>query len=218
MGVEPDLITYRLAAESDLEGVARIFMAAFPDSLSHYFRQPPTPWVVAEPFRLCLASEPAAFFVAATPEGEPAGYLFAPAQTSRLTKVALLRGFALRWLWRWVSGQYGIGLAPVRALALNKLDFLASARAPKVQAEARILSIAVHPAYQGQGIATALCRLGLARLDQIGASPVRLEVRPDNAPAMALYQGLGFQTVGSTRDAQGEWVIMLRNNVKSNDS
>lgn len=218
MGDEPDLITYRLAAAPDMEGVARIFMAAFPESLSHYFRQPPAPWVVAEPFRLCLASEPDGFFVATTPAGEVVGYLFAPAQTSRLTRVALRGGFALRWLWRWVSGRYGIGLAPVRGLALNKLDFLASARAPKVKAEARILSIAVHPAHQGQGIAKALCRRGLDRLDQLGASPVRLEVRPENTPAVALYTGLGFQPAGTTRDAQGQWRIMLRYKQKSNDS
>ncbi len=202
--------TFRNAAPGDMEGVARLFMQAFPESLRHYFRQQPAPSVVAEPFRLCLAAEPQGFFVAEAPNGEIAGYLFAPTRTSRIARTALSRGFLLRWFWRWISGQYGIGLVPVKGLITNKLDFLASARAPKVQAEARILSLAVHPAHQGKGLASHLCRRGLERFDRLGATPVRLEVRPENAPAMALYTKLGFQPVGSTQDGQGEWRIMLR--------
>lgn len=210
MGGESLSFVYRLAAERDMERVGRLFAAAFPESVRHYFPSSPPDRVVAEPFRLCLAAEPEAFFVAEGAGGEIAGYLFAPSRTDRIPWVALSKGFALRWLWRWVSGAYGIGMAPVRALAANKLDFLASARAPKIQANARILSIAVQPQHQGKGIAGGLCRLGLERLDRLGVSPVRLEVRPENRPAMALYTNLGFRPVGSTRDSQGEWLIMLR--------
>ncbi len=200
----------RCARAADLEGVARVFSAAFPASLRHYFPQPPQLRVVAEPFALCLASEPAAFLVAHTAGGSIVGYIFAPARTGRLAWVALTRGLALRWLWRWVTGQYGIGLTPVRLLAANKLDFLSSARAPAVRAQARILSVAVHPEHRGQGLAGTLCQLALARLDRLGAGPVRLEVRPDNAPALALYTRLGFTVTDRTRDSQGEWLIMLR--------
>lgn len=201
---------YRLARHDDLEGIARVFAAAFPESISHYFDAPPAPAVVAEPFSLCLEAEPEALYVADARDGSVAGYLFAPASTSRIARVAVTRGFIFRWFWRWITGQYRIGLAPVRGLVLNKVDFLTSARQPKVQAEARILSIAVHPEHQGQGIAGALCRLGLSRLDRLGAGPVRLEVRPENEPAMRLYSGLGFEAAGLTRDAQGDWLIMLR--------
>lgn len=200
----------RQARRSDLAEVARIFMAAFPESIAHYFSRPPLPGVVAEPFALCLASEPAGFFVADGGSGQLAGYIFAPARTDRLPWVALTGGFALRWLWRWVTGRYGIGLAPVRLLAANKVDFLASARQPAAPAQARILSVAVHPDYRGRGIARALCRAALDRFDRIGASPVRLEVRPWNAPAVAVYAGLGFRETGTTHDSQGAWLIMLR--------
>lgn len=202
--------TVRAARPGDMEGVARVFAAAFPESVAHYFGRPPADWVVAEPFYVCLASEPEGFLVAQAPDGTIAGYIFAPARTSRLWWVAITRGFALRWLWRWVSGQYGIGLAPVRGLAHSKIGFRSSSRAPGIQAEARILSIAVHPDHQGRGLATRLCRMGLDRLDRLGASPVRLEVRPANIPAMAVYTRLGFEPVGETEDSQGRWLIMLR--------
>lgn len=203
---------YRLAQTSDLEGIARVFAAAFPESIAHYFRRPPAPAVVAEPFALCLAAEPEALYVADAGGGQIAGYIFAPASTSRIPWVAVRHGIIFKWFWRWLTGRYGIGMAPVRALTINKLDFLSSAREPDVKAEARILSIAVDPAHQGQGIATELCRLGLERLDRLGAGPVRLEVRPENRSALRLYLGLGFREFGKTRDAQGDWLIMLREN------
>ncbi|HEY3369154.1 MAG TPA: GNAT family N-acetyltransferase [Symbiobacteriaceae bacterium] len=202
---------YRPARSSDLTGVARVFAAAFPQSVAHYFAQSPPPDVVAEPFALCLAAEPEGFFVAEAGRGEIAGYIFAPARTSKLKRVAVSEGFALRWFWRWVTGRFGIGLAPVRAIVANKLDFWASDREdPELQAEARILSVAVHPEHQGRGLAKRLCSMGLERLDRIGAKPVRLEVRPENTPALAVYTRLGFEAVGRARDAQGDWLIMMR--------
>lgn len=201
---------YRHARESDLQGVARVFAAAFPESVAHYFPSAPALSVVAEPFTLLLAAEPEAFYVADAGAGEVAGYIFAPSRTGRIPWVAVKGGFALRWLWRWISGRYGIGLAPVRALAANKVDFLTSARQRGMEAEARILSVAVSPDHQGQGVAGGICRVALERLDRLGASPVRLEVRPENAPAVKLYTRLGFTRRGSTRDSQGEWWIMLR--------
>jgi len=46
----------------------------------------------------------------------------------------------------------------------------------------------------------AVCRVG----------KVRLEVRPDNHPALQVYQRWGFVPSGVTRDSQGEWLIMLK--------
>jgi ribosomal-protein-alanine N-acetyltransferase len=202
--------TYRQATQADMEGVAHVFTAAFPESIDHYFDQPPDPRVVAQPFALCLEAEPDAFFVADEGQGRIAGYIFAPAHTSRLVPTAVFDGFIFRWLWGWMSGHYGIGWAPVRALVANQMDFWRSAVKPKVKADARILSVAVHPQHQGRRIAGELCKLALGRLDRIGARPVRLEVRPDNTPAVRLYSHLGFREVDRTSDSQGDWLIMLR--------
>jgi len=40
---------------------------------------------------------------------------------------------------------------------------------------------------------------------------VRLEVRPWNAPAIALYRNTGWREVGRTRDLEGEWIVMVAN-------
>lgn len=63
--------------------------------------------------------------------------------------------------------------------------------------EGYITNVATLPAYRRQGIGRALVRALLARAWQAGLSFVTLEVRASNAPAIALYESLGFERVGS---------------------
>jgi ribosomal-protein-alanine N-acetyltransferase len=64
--------------------------------------------------------------------------------------------------------------------------------------EASVHTIAVDPASQGRGVGTALLRALLERADEV-AAPTFLEVRTDNAPAIALYQAHGFESIGLRR-------------------
>lgn len=61
--------------------------------------------------------------------------------------------------------------------------------------DSNLHTIGVAPAFQGNGIGTALLRALLARADEL-ASCVFLEVRTDNEKAVALYERHGFATVG----------------------
>ncbi|MBU2983513.1 GNAT family N-acetyltransferase [Lentibacter algarum] len=61
-----------------------------------------------------------------------------------------------------------------------------------VAGEAEILTIAVHPVSQRQGVASALMR----QLLLLPAAQVFLEVAADNTAARALYHGFGFEQVG----------------------
>ncbi|MBU3750639.1 MAG: ribosomal-protein-alanine N-acetyltransferase [Mycobacterium sp.] len=63
--------------------------------------------------------------------------------------------------------------------------------------EYEIHTIGVDPAYQGDGIGRAMMDRLLAWTDP--GSPVLLEVRTDNEPAISLYRSLGFATVGLRR-------------------
>lgn len=62
---------------------------------------------------------------------------------------------------------------------------------------ARLYSLAVSPAHTGQGIARALLRHLFTMAADRGISRIRLEVDPENHPAMALYRRLGFAPVAS---------------------
>jgi [ribosomal protein S18]-alanine N-acetyltransferase len=59
--------------------------------------------------------------------------------------------------------------------------------------EYEIHTIGVDPAYQGRGIGR---RMLDALLQIAGDSVVHLEVRTDNAAAIALYRSVGFTEVG----------------------
>ena len=62
--------------------------------------------------------------------------------------------------------------------------------------EGYINNVAVRPEYRRRGLAAALISLLINEARTIGLAFMTLEVRESNAPAIALYEKLGFTTVG----------------------
>ena len=65
-----------------------------------------------------------------------------------------------------------------------------------VMGESDMMNIAVDAHYRRQGIAQALVEALVAQLKEKGNHSLTLEVRISNAPAIALYEKLGFAQVG----------------------
>ena len=65
--------------------------------------------------------------------------------------------------------------------------------------DAEIMDIGVSAAHQRQGIASTLMHAMIDRAREQGARRMLLEVAVDNAPAIALYLGLGFTDIGLRR-------------------
>lgn len=61
--------------------------------------------------------------------------------------------------------------------------------------EAHITNVAVHPGHQRQGLGRELMQKLLEHAALKGCLRATLEVRRGNAPAIALYEGLGFRPV-----------------------
>ncbi|MEN6643156.1 MAG: N-acetyltransferase [Armatimonadia bacterium] len=203
MGIE-----YRVATESDLAGVAGIYLKAFPDSLQHFFGdRPPALQAVVDVFSLPLVSEPHCLTVAVE-DGQIVGYCLAPAHASRIARAAVRR--IGRLLLHWLTGRYDIGLTPLRLLAHDKLRMKKAHQEPGHDIDAHILSIAVDPACHSRGVGGELLKRGLQYLQEQGAEQVRLEVRPGNPAAVHLYEKFGFRTVGEIQDSQGPWLVMVR--------
>lgn len=84
-----------------------------------------------------------------------------------------------------------------------------------VAGEAELLTIAVDPAHQGQGIGRRLMTLWMAQAAQT-ATDAFLEVAADNAPARALYTGCGFAQTGlraayyARADTQAVDAVLMR--------
>lgn len=66
--------------------------------------------------------------------------------------------------------------------------------------DAEVLTIAVAPRARRRGVARALLAESVGRAVLAGADAMFLEVAVDNAPAIALYQALGFVAAGRRKD------------------
>lgn len=200
-------ITYRQARREDLREMAEVYLQAFPESVEHYFRGRKPVAAIEDILAIPLDAEPQSALVAVVMD-QVAGYCLAPSQMSRIAREAWRGGHVWRLLYGWLSRRYGIGLRALRMLAMDK--WLASRNTDPHEHEAHILSIAVQPGFQGLGLGKGLLERGLEYLRGQGVQTVRLEVRPYNQPALNLYRKLGFVQVGSTRDSQGEWLVMIK--------
>ena len=150
-------------------------------------------------------------FLAAREDGRLLGYAIFVRSLRAIQRKALLSGAALRWAARALGGAFDLRLRSMWRIVRNKVLFLTSERRYRSIGDAQLLNVAVHPQAQGRGVATALVSEGLRMLRTLGVPEVRLEVRPWNAAALAVYARTGWREVGRTRDLEGEWVVMVAN-------
>lgn len=66
--------------------------------------------------------------------------------------------------------------------------------------ETDMMNVAVHPDLRRKGIAEALVNALVEELKVIGSHCLTLEVRASNAPAIALYEKLGFAEIGRRKN------------------
>ena len=75
---------------------------------------------------------------------------------------------------------------------------------------ARLYSIAVRHAASGRGLGRVLLAACESDAAARGAAWMRLEVRPDNAAAIRLYQAMGYRQFGSIADYYEDDSLALR--------
>ena len=66
--------------------------------------------------------------------------------------------------------------------------------------ETDMMNVAVHPDYRRKGIAEALVLELVQQLKVLQSRCLTLEVRASNAPAIALYEKLGFSQIGRRKN------------------
>lgn len=81
-------------------------------------------------------------------------------------------------------------------VALNGDTVIGYVGSQSVLGESDMMNVAVHPDYRRRGIAEKLILQLISALKAKGNYCLSLEVRATNAPAIALYEKLGFSQVG----------------------
>ena len=69
-----------------------------------------------------------------------------------------------------------------------------------VMGETDMMNVAVHPDFRRRGIAEALVKRLVEDLKAMESHCLTLEVRASNAPAIALYEKLGFSQIGRRKN------------------
>ena len=69
-----------------------------------------------------------------------------------------------------------------------------------VMGESDMMNVAVHPNHRRQGVAETLVTELVSALEEKGNHCLTLEVRATNAPAISLYEKLGFEKIGLRRN------------------
>lgn len=97
-------------------------------------------------------------------------------------------------------------------------ELAAFVMAQTVVGESDILTVATAPEHRRKGLGATLIKALISRLGERGVSRITLDVAEDNAPARALYTGLGFTEDGrrpryytTGRDVPVDAVLMSRN-------
>ena len=75
--------------------------------------------------------------------------------------------------------------------------------------DADIQTIAVRQSHWRRGIGAQLMNLMLDRATDLGCTSMMLEVRPDNAAAISLYETFGFKPIGERANYYGPGISCL---------
>ena len=116
-------------------------------------------------------------------------------EPDRLERLAGVHHAAFAPLSRGWSGEEIASLAAKGALFVDDKD-RSFALFSTVLDEAEMLTVAVSPDYRRCGLGRDLLTVAEADLFGSGIAQVHLEVAADNKAALALYEALGYQTIG----------------------
>ena len=120
-----------------------------------------------------------------------------PMNASHVAQVAVLEKlcFTTPWSENSVAGelQNPLSLWLVAAEGDRVAGYVGS---QSVMEESDMMNVAVHPDFRRQGIARLLIDELIRALKEKNCTSLSLEVRASNAPAIGLYEALGFSQVG----------------------
>ena len=120
---------------------------------------------------------------------------------AHVAQIAALEGqcFADPWSERSVASELENPLS-LWLVALEDGTVAGYVGSQSVLGEADMMNLAVAPAYRRRGVARALLAALEQALDARQVGSLCLEVRAGNAPAIALYEKLGFRQVGRRKN------------------
>lgn len=202
------MTVFSSARPPDIPAIAELFQKSFPEALQAVFEQPHIPAPpIEDVFRLLFESEPEGFLLA-WDASRLVGLMLVSSDLRRVHR-RVAAGMP-KLLGRWVTGAYhGLGLGFIPRLAKAWWSYRSADTRPiRERPMAQILSIAVDPAWRGQGLGKELSVRALAYLRSTPARIVRLEVDAAKPVPIALYRKMGFTDHATIPSPRGPALVM----------
>lgn len=203
------MVSVREARDADLQAVAELHVAAFPESVLGQLGVE----AVRRNYVWQLHGPHDVTALVAELDGRPVGFLFGGVfRGSTIGFVKSQKFFLARQVLRHPKVLLDrIGLNRIR-LALRLVSSRWSTPAPEVPAAVPrssfgVLAIAVDPTVQGHGVGRELMAVASATATADGFESMHLSVHPDNLQAVSFYESLGWQR---SPEDDGGWVGRMR--------
>ncbi|MDK2879876.1 MAG: [ribosomal protein S18]-alanine N-acetyltransferase [Thermoanaerobacteraceae bacterium] len=191
-----------------IEAVVDIFCSAFESSISFFA---PVNLKLKKAFKDVFTLLHLVFgkgFMVAVMGDEVCGYIVMADNIKRLWLGTVFSGFLVKMAAKAIFGAYCLNLSTIFKVIKNKLFYMKFEML--TISCGQLLSIAVLPRHHGKGIGKRLLEAGINYMESRGIKRIKLEVRPDNTPAVRMYEKYGFRPAGRAKDLQGDWLIMVR--------
>ena len=108
--------------------------------------------------------------------------------------------FAMPWsresFWREAANEHTLYLLAIDEEAPEQEQVIGYVGCWILCGEGQITNVAVAPAYRGKQVGTAMIAKLIELVKEREVTAMTLEVRPSNAPALALYHKFGFKESG----------------------
>lgn len=133
------------------------------------------------------------------PRRDPTELNFRPMQRGDIDQIVLIERAAYPYPWTrgnfsdCLDSGYSCWVAEREGTVVAYSVLMAGA------GDGHILNCCVTPAWQGRGLGRLLMERMIAGAPDHSVETLYLEVRPSNRRAIALYEGLGFETIGLRR-------------------
>jgi peptidoglycan/xylan/chitin deacetylase (PgdA/CDA1 family)/ribosomal protein S18 acetylase RimI-like enzyme len=215
-GMDNQKITFRFATRDDFDGIARLHFINKKFSDRGFFN------FFKDKIILLRAAGTTILVAENEEKKELAGVVIFVKNDDSIRKALLSPCYIFRSFVKFLAGYYGfskeifakIFIALFNNLNFRKKIFNRAHRLPK----AKIISIAVDNAYRRQGMGSQLTEMVFDYLSRESVDSLYLTVAQDNTAAIAMYEKLGFRTVGEDIVGATKSFIMIRGPFRATDA
>lgn len=186
-------IVFKNVSKENISEIVKMRMS-YKDRISVFFYEIPSKCLIEDYFYFYLENYPDGFWIVFEKD-VIIGYIIITELGERNWHKVILKGYLFKWLFNWLSGNYGISLKSVIKSVLRVFysNSIKAKHDNKISDKiCYIASIGVKSDLRGKGIGSKILQFAFEYARQKGYNEICLKVGKDNIPAIMLFKKAGF--------------------------